>query len=179
MTPIKIKTKSKIIFRILGEIIQYILSLRKSLNNELLNISNLGYHGAMKIHAFRLTPGQDLKKEIDAFSLKNKIRAGVVITCVGNVTKATLRMAGGKVIKTFDDAGSYEIVSLVGTLNNGYSHLHMVISDNAGKTLGGHIKENTIVGVTAEVVIGEITDMVFTRELDSQTGYEELVVKSK
>ena len=133
----------------------------------------------MKTYAFRLRPGQDLKKEIEGFSKTKKIMAGVIISCVGNLTRATLRMAGGKVINVYDDKESYEIVSLVGTLNDGYSHLHMVISDNQAKTLGGHVKENTIVGVTAEVVIGEIPGTKFIRELDPVTGYAELVVTKK
>lgn len=132
----------------------------------------------MKIHVFRLKPSQDLRKEIDKYVSDNNIKAGVLISCVGNVAKAVLRMANASIIKTFSDMGTYEIVSLVGTLEKGNSHLHLSISDKDGNTFGGHLKEGTLVGVTAEVVIGEIPSTEFKREFDKETGYDELVVKS-
>ncbi|MFH1971226.1 MAG: PPC domain-containing DNA-binding protein, partial [Patescibacteria group bacterium] len=128
----------------------------------------------MKIHVFRLHPGQDIKFEIDKFSKEKKIKSGVIVSCVGHLTKATLRMAGGKKINMYP--GSFEIVSLVGTLENGYSHLHVSLSDDNGKVIGGHLKSPSIVGVTAEVVIGEIQNLVFKREFDKMTGYKVLVV---
>jgi len=129
----------------------------------------------MKIYVFRLNEGKDLKVEIDKFSKENKINAGVIISCVGALTKATIRMAGAKKINTSE--GDFEIVSLVGTLENGYSHLHISISDEKGKVTGGHLKTPSIVGVTCEIVIGEIENLVFEREFDKMTGYRELVVK--
>jgi len=129
----------------------------------------------MKIHVFRLHPRKDIKLEIDRFSKENKIKAGVIVSCVGALTKATLRMAGAKKISTYK--GHFEIVSLVGTLENGYSHLHISISDEKGKVIGGHLKSPSIVDVTAEIVIGEIHNLAFEREFDKMTGYKELVVK--
>lgn len=131
----------------------------------------------MKIHAFRLKPGDDLRKGIDAYVKNSGIMAGTILTCVGNIKKAILRMPDAKVIKTFEDQNGYEIISLVGTLEFGNSHLHLAISDIQGSTIGGHLKEGTIVGVTAEIVIGEIPNMRFTREHDEETGYEELVIE--
>jgi predicted DNA-binding protein with PD1-like motif len=83
-------------------------------------------------------------------------------------------MADEKIIKTHD--GTFEIVSLVGTVESGNSHLHISISDAEGNTLGGHLKMGTIVGVTAEVVIGQLEGTTFKRESDKNTGFEELVV---
>lgn len=129
----------------------------------------------MKIHVFRLYPGEDLKLEIDKFSQDRKINAAAIISCVGALTKVTLRMAGAKELITYKK--HFEIVSLVGTLENGYSHLHISLSDDKGKVIGGHLKTPSIVGVTAEIVIGEINNLVFKREFDKITGYKELVVK--
>ena len=129
----------------------------------------------MKSYAFRLHPGQDLRVEIDKFVAKNNIKAGIILTCVGNLKKAVLRMAGAKVIKTYE--GSFEIVSLVGTVERGNGHLHIAISDIEGSTFGGHLKNGSIVGVTAEVIIGEIEDLTFKRAFDKTTGYDELVVE--
>ena len=128
----------------------------------------------MKTFAFRLRAKQDLRGEIDKFAKQKKIKAGVIVTCVGNLQKATLRMADAKVTRIFE--GSFEIVSLVGTLEAGNSHLHITISDKKGNTFGGHLKTGSIVGVTAEVVIGELDNLTFSRKFDDETGYDELVV---
>jgi len=47
----------------------------------------------LKTHAFRLKPGQDLKKEIEAFVQANHIEAGWIMTGVGSLTQAHLRFA--------------------------------------------------------------------------------------
>ena len=128
----------------------------------------------MKTYAFRLHYGQDLKAEINKFAKQENIKAGVIVTCVGNLKKAILRMANAKVVKTFE--GSFEIVSLVGTLESRNSHLHISISDEKGATFGGHLKMGSIVGLTTEVLIGELENLQFSRKFDKETGYEELVV---
>ena len=128
----------------------------------------------MKTYAFRLRPGQDLRGEIDKFARKENINAGVILTCVGRLDKVVLRMAGAENTKTYN--GKFEIISLAGTLESGNSHLHISLADTEGKTFGGHLKEGSTVGVTAEVVIGELENTKFSRKLDKETGYEELVV---
>lgn len=133
----------------------------------------------MKVHVFRLKPGQLLREEIDDYVKVHKIKAGVILTCVGNLKSAVLRMADSVTAKTFSDKGTYEIVSLVGTVEFGNSHLHISISDKIGRVFGGHLKKGSIVGITAEIVIGELENMKFERKLDENTGYEELIVKTK
>lgn len=130
----------------------------------------------MKTHAFRLHPGQDLRLEIDKFVDSKNIKAGAIQTCVGNLTAAVIRMPNAKEIKTYQ--GSFEIVSLVGTLEKGNSHLHIAIADSEGNVFGGHLKNGSIVGVTAEIVILEFEGLEFTRVFDETTGYPELVVKN-
>ncbi len=131
----------------------------------------------MKTHIFRLHPGQNFKKEIDKYVQEHNIRAGIILTCVGNLTKAIVRMTNAKIIKTWE--GSFEIISLVGTVEAGNSHIHICLSNEEGKTFGGHLKDGSVVGVTAEVAIGEIEDLEFSREFDEKSGYKELVVKMK
>ncbi|NCU04952.1 MAG: DNA-binding protein [Chitinophagaceae bacterium] len=131
----------------------------------------------MKTHAFRLKPGQDLKQEILSYVQQHNIEAGWIITCVGSVTQYNLRFAnqpeGNKA------TGHFEIVSLVGTVSINGSHLHMSVSDSTGKTLGGHLLDSNLVYTTAEIVIGEGKQLVFTREKDGTTPWEELQVKPK
>ena len=71
----------------------------------------------------------------------------------------------------------YEIVSITGTVSKDDVHIHISVSDNTGKTIGGHLKNGTIVDTTCEVVIYELREYVFDREPDSITGYDELVIK--
>ena len=96
----------------------------------------------MDMFAFRLKPGQDLRNELESFALSNNVPAGVIITCVGSLKIAVLRLADGKSIKYFN--GPLEIVSLVGTISDKGAHLHMSISDSLGNVFGGHVKEGCI-----------------------------------
>ena len=69
-------------------------------------------------------------------------------------------------------------MSLVGTLAH-EGHLHASLSDKDGCVVGGHVMGNMIVFTTAEVIIGDCDTLLFTREVDEETGFEELVVKEK
>lgn len=74
--------------------------------------------------------------------------------------------------------GPFEIVSLVGTLSQG-GHLHISLSDADGHVVGGHVMGDLIVYTTAEVMVGECCDATFTREPDSDTGYDELMINRR
>jgi len=125
----------------------------------------------MKTHVLRLLPRQDLKKELVKFTKENKIKAGFIITCVGSLNKANLRLAG-ELEKKFEH--HFEITSLVGTLSQDGLHLHVALSDDDGFTIGGHVKEGCEIYTTAEIVIGELEDLTFVREMDEVTGFNEL-----
>jgi predicted DNA-binding protein with PD1-like motif len=129
------------------------------------------------VHAFRLKPGQDLRKEIERFAANKNITAGYMVTCVGSLVQANIRFANQP--NGFLADGHFEIVSLVGTISTNGCHLHISISDSTGKTMGGHLLEGNIVYTTAEIVIGESKDMIFTREKDGSTPWEELQVRPK
>ncbi len=131
----------------------------------------------LKIHAFRLLPGQDLRKEIEAFAKQENIKAGWVMTCVGSLTQANLRYANQPAGTKLN--GHFEIVSLTGTVSTNGCHLHLSLSDSLGMTTGGHLLPENFVYTTAEIVLGEATDLVFTREKDGTTPWEELQIKEK
>ena len=126
----------------------------------------------MKTFALRLRPKQELKRELVKFTKEKQISAGIVLTCVGSLKKAVLRLADESV-KEYND--KFEIVSLVGTLSQDGVHLHISISDSQGKTIGGHLKEG-IIYTTAEIIIGEIDGIKFSREQDEETGFRELAI---
>jgi predicted DNA-binding protein with PD1-like motif len=126
----------------------------------------------MKPHAFRLTPGQDLKIEIVKYVREYQIKAGAVMICVGSLSRGVVRMADEKITKTFEQ--KFEIVSLVGTLSQDGCHLHISLSDEEGKVVGGHLKEGCLVYSTAEIILTEFDEMVFNRVDDQETGFKEL-----
>lgn len=131
----------------------------------------------MKIHAIRLTKGMDLKESIQSYCQEKHIVAGTVLSGVGCVSEACVRNAGG--IKSIRIEKNLEIVSLMGTISQNGLHLHISLSDEDLKTIGGHLKEGCIVNTTAEIVIGEFEEYLFSREMDESTGYKELVIKTK
>jgi len=126
-------------------------------------------------YAFRLKPGQDLKQEIKKIVTEKQIKAGWVSTCAGSLTNYNIRFANQPEGST--GSGHFEIVSLTGTVSINGSHLHISISDNAGKTIGGHLMDGCIVYTTAEIVMLSSDDFEFKREQDGSTPWMELQVK--
>ena len=46
-----------------------------------------------RVHAVRLTPGQEIKSALFDYCRSNRIGAAIIVTCVGSVNKAHLRFA--------------------------------------------------------------------------------------
>ena len=128
-------------------------------------------------HAFRLKPGDDLKKSITQYVAINNIQAGWIATCVGSLTTYVIRFANQPGATT--GKGYFEIISLTGTLSSSGSHIHISIADTSGKTIGGHLADGCIVYTTAEIVIQQTSKYVFTREKDGTTEWEELQIKKQ
>jgi len=130
-----------------------------------------------KVYIFRLNPGEDLRKSIEAFVKEKNIIAGWINTCVGSLTDYTIRFANQQ--EGNNGSGHFEIVNLTGTVSINGSHLHISISDSTGKTIGGHLLEGCKIYTTAEIVIGSTTGYEFTRKKDGTTEWEELQVNEK
>ncbi len=131
----------------------------------------------MQIHTFRLSPGQDLFDEIETFVHEKHIEAGCILSAVGSLTHATLRLANRDLYNEYD--GHFEIVSMTGTVSVHGSHLHITISDGDGVTTGGHLVSGCKIYTTAEMVLAAFGDVVYKREFAVDSGYEELVVYKK
>lgn len=133
----------------------------------------------MKQLTFRLHQNQLLKEEIERRT--TDVDAGILLSIVGAVENANLRMAGStpdsQIMKTFD--GPLEIVSGTGTISRDGCHIHVSFSDKEGKVIGGHLKDGCRVALTAEVVIGIFDDVIYQRTPDENTGFKELDVKQK
>ena len=132
----------------------------------------------MKHHVLRLTRGTDLRQGIENYCKAHNINTGGIVTCVGSLYHASIRLADGETIKQYD--ARYEIVSLTGTLSSNGSHFHISIADEVGSVIGGHVSYGCLVNTTAEIILVSLDDEYeLTREFDEATEYNELVINPK
>lgn len=131
----------------------------------------------MKPLALRLVPGDDLRLALERTTAERGWRAACVLACVGSLARARLRLAGGE--EVLEREGPFELVSLSGTLSPDGPHLHASLADARGQLIGGHVLPGCVVLTTAEILLGELADAVFARELDPVTGWRELRVRPR
>ena len=146
--------------------------------------------GPMTAHCFRLHPGDklmpSLKQAASIILARSGCEAAFIVTAVGSLQDATIRLAnasridgngddtsGGNDIKTYNQR--FEVVSLVGTFSSDGCHVHVALSDALGNTVGGHLIDGTIF-TTCEIVLGTVEGVKFARTMDDSTGYNELEV---
>lgn len=125
-------------------------------------------------YTFRLSPGQGLFGSIEAFATEKNVKAGCVLSGVGSLTRVALQFANQKSAAELD--GFFEIVSMTGTVSIHGSHLHISVSDQTGRTMGGHLLPGCIIYTTAEIVLMAFDDVIYKREFAADSGYDELVV---
>lgn len=131
----------------------------------------------MKVVPLRLQPSDDLRRELEAWMAEQQEQAGCLISAVGSLSVAQLRLAGATEATAI--CGELEILSLSGTLSPDGAHLHIAIADNKGAVIGGHLCAGSLVRTTAELVIGLLPDWRFNRELDPATGYAGLRISPR
>ena len=129
--------------------------------------------GPMNVHCIRLKRGEDLMESIKALCKRKNIRAGVVLSGVGCISRGRIRDASGVNIRQISE--HCEIVSLNGTVSAARCHIHVALSREDLSTVGGHLCSGCIVNTTCELVIGELPGVVYEEEADAETGYDELV----
>lgn len=129
------------------------------------------------MYVLRLKPHADLKQSIAEFAKANAIKAGVIVTCVGSLEQYNLRFANQP--EGTKATGHFEVLSLSGTFSDSGLHLHLSVADSLGKTTGGHLLDENLVYTTIELVVADLSDLEFTREVDSTYGYPELAIKRK
>ena len=146
--------------------------------------------GPITAHCFRLHPNDALMPSLkQAASIilsripENRGGSAFVITAVGSLQDVTLRLANASRAEGHESDGNdikrykrrFEIVSLTGTFSrNDGCHIHISLADAKGNTIGGHLIDG-VVFTTCEVVLGTANGVEFLREMDSETGYRELV----
>ena len=126
----------------------------------------------MKVVPLRLRPGDDLRQALEAWMSEQEEQAGCLISCVGSLSVAQLRLAGAKEVSVI--SGDLEILSLAGTLSSDGAHLHISVANNNGAVIGGRLCCGSLVRTTAELVIGLLPEWRFRREFDPTNGYAEL-----
>lgn len=130
---------------------------------------------SLEAHAMRLRPGQDLRVELERWAKEHGVTAACIVTAVGSLTRVSIRYANREQATVLE--GHFEVTSLVGTLSEHGSHLHISVADGDGRTYGGHLMEGSTVYTTMEIVVARLPGVEFARELDPTYGYEELVVR--
>jgi predicted DNA-binding protein with PD1-like motif len=125
----------------------------------------------------RLSPGADLRAALEAEVAARSYRAAFVISGIGSLGGARLRLAGAR--GPDDLRGDLEILTLAGTIADSGSHLHMSVADSTGRVMGGHVGHGCIVRTTAEVLLLLLPEWSLDRALDPATGFAELVVSRR
>jgi predicted DNA-binding protein with PD1-like motif len=128
----------------------------------------------MHILPLRIAAGADLRELLAALPAENGVDAAFVLQGIGSLSVARIRFAGAPDLTEL--RGDLEILTLGGSLSPDGPHLHMSVSDAAGKVLGGHMGPGCVVRTTAEVLVALLPGHRFSREHDAVTGFKELLV---
>jgi predicted DNA-binding protein with PD1-like motif len=136
-----------------------------------------GFTSNMIYHVMRLEPGMDLYVEMLRYIKTNRIQAATIVSCVGSLQKIHIRTATAKNFIVKED--NYEILSLVGSVSVERNHVHISLGDYEGNVIGGHLmQEGNIVYTTAELVLGEFTDLKFSEKKCQFSGWPELSIST-
>ncbi len=120
----------------------------------------------------RLDKGEEILEQARTLALKEGIRLASV-QALGAVNDFTVGVFNTAEKKYYANSfqGSYEIVSLTGTIDTMggefYCHLHMSAGDGQGHVVGGHLNR-ALISATCEMVVTEIpgaVDRAFSEEI--------------
>ena len=105
----------------------------------------------------RIDKGEEIMEQLKAVCETEKIRLASV-TALGATDDFTVGNfdPAKQAYKSLRFTGSYEIVSLIGTVNTMhgefYAHLHLSAGDDEGRVFGGHLYRASV-SVTCEMVL--------------------------
>lgn len=133
----------------------------------------------MREITLRLHPKELLKESIEQLAIAHKIKAGCLLSIIGGLENARLRMAGSEpenqIVKEWK--GPFEIVSGTGTISSNGCHIHVSLSDKEGNVIGGHLKDGCRVKYTVEIILLVFDNVVYKRNFDKETGFKELEIE--
>ena len=116
-----------------------------------------------------------MRQALESAAVSQKSPSAFVVAGIGSLVDAHLRYAGKSTAARI--IGPLEILTLSGTLTPDGAHLHMSVSDAAGRVYGGHVGYGNIVRTTAEILLVLLPEGSLTRQHDPATGFKELVVR--
>jgi uncharacterized protein len=122
----------------------------------------------------RLPHGRDLLKSIEKICEAYSINMAT-FTLIGAVSTATFGAYDQtqQVYVTVKEEKPLEIVSCTGNISlkegNPFVHAHIILGDDQGKTLGGHLFSETLV-YAGEIHIQELKGAPLKRSYDETTG---------
>lgn len=121
----------------------------------------------------RIDKGEEILEQVKAIALQENIKLASVqaLGAVNHFIAGVFKTDEKKYYSNAFD-GSFEIVSLTGTINTMndefYCHLHMSAGDDKGHVFGGHLNAATV-SATCEMVI-QIIDGKVDRYFDEEIG---------
>ena len=107
----------------------------------------------LRVHVFRLRPGDDLLGSVRAYVNANHMQAAVLLSAVGSLTQASIRYANQP--EAHVHTGHFEIVSITETVEEGGEHR------GQGNMIGGHLMTGCKIYTTGEITLGEIEGVRF------------------
>lgn len=123
--------------------------------------------------AARIDKGEEITAQVREIARRENIRLASV-RAIGAVNEFTVGVfkTDKKEYLANEFKGSFEIVSLTGTINtmNGefYAHLHFSAGNERGEVFGGHLNR-AVVSATCEMII-EVIDGNVDRYFDEEIG---------
>lgn len=125
----------------------------------------------------RLIPGQDLRAALESVLVEHGVNAAFVLQGIGSLSVAQLRFAGA--MQSTELRGDIEILTLAGSISPEGAHLHITLADAQGRVLGGYVAPGCTVRTTAEVLLALLPEHRFARELDADSGFNELLIQKQ
>ena len=124
----------------------------------------------------RLSYGCDLLEELTSVAIQNGVGLGRV-EAIGAVKTAQISFYN-QTTQTYQFLSldhPLEITKLLGNISlkdgNPFLHAHITLSDESGKSYGGHLAAGTIV-FSCEFLVEVLDGPLFNRSLDKETGLQ-------
>jgi predicted DNA-binding protein with PD1-like motif len=118
--------------------------------------------------------GKDLIASVEDFCKKSYVQMAT-FSVIGSVSSVTLGCYDQKqqVYVTFNEKAPLEIIACIGNVSikegSPFVHAHIVLSDEKGKIIGGHLFSETII-FAGEINLQELKGKPLERTYDYKTG---------
>lgn len=121
----------------------------------------------------RFHEGEDLFGTLSGFAQEASVRAGVIVSGIGMLSRATVGYWNGREYDPKELTGPHELVALHGSIAVADGapsvHLHASLSGPDHGTVSGHLMRATV-GVLAEVYVETFPGRTFGRPMNESVG---------